>query len=579
MKAKKRSGTRLTLVGTGIAAAHASGESRRYNLANPSLDAFLAAHPVLGSEVETTCFDVPFSLDSPSHPADVLDRVVASRPDVLGLSCYAWDMEAHLDLAARVRAELPETRVVLGGPSATYHTQRLLQRHPVVDAAVRGEGEETFADLLLADWTDLSGVAGVTWRAPDGTVREERARERLSDLSTLRSPILDGKVVPPKENLLLEFSRGCIYKCKHCAWQTLGSKIRTVPAERVTREIAWAREHGYEHALIIDSSINNEDAWLKELSQAIAKGNPDGRALISYFANYRMVRPEQMKWLKAIHTHEILVGLESVNAEALKATGRKPQIEDEFSRATDLLASEVGPVTPNMMFGMPGDDLEGFRKTLDYVAALAERPGPQRIRHARIHWAIIPPGSYFSEHADAYGIQVHPTGVPYVLGTSKFPPDDLRRGLHLIANHPRSDLFAWEDAEPLRILGGDIPDMLAPWVGRLGSPAPKRITDEEVLAAIRPLVPGRPMPRGWHVGAIERAHGVPVVVFQGPDGRDMKTQLRMRDTDPRPLARTLSYDIVSMGAPANEGEKEMQRALVELIARNDPKGSEPPKWL
>jgi hypothetical protein len=266
------------------------------------------------------------------------------------------------------------------------------------------------------------------------------------------------------------------------------------------------------------------------------------------------------------------MGLESVNPSALKATGRKPQVEEEFEHAASMLAAEIGPVTPNVMFGMPGDNLDGFRRTLDYIQKLAEMPGPQRIRHARIHWTIVPPGSYFANHAERYGICVHPVGVPYVLGTEQFPEADLRRGLHVIASHPRSDLFVWEDAEPLRILGGDIPDMLAPGGGKLGAPAAVRIEDGEVLAAIKPLVPGRPMPRGWAVGPIERQHGFPVIVFKGPHGQCLRTQLRPKDTEPHPVARSRFYDIVcttAIGSDASAAEqRSLLRALVDLLARN-----------
>jgi hypothetical protein len=222
------------------------------------------------------------------------------------------------------------------------------------------------------------------------------------------------------------------------------------------------------------------------------------------------------------------------------------------------------------MLGMPGDTLEGFKRTIDYIVRLAERPGLHRIRHARVHWTIIPPGSHFARHADEFGIRYHKGGVPYVLGTSTFPEGDLRRALEAIVTHPRADLFVWEDAEPLRILGGAMPAMLAPGGGLVGGPVPKHIDDAEVLRAISPLVPGRPLRQaGWTVGGIEREHGFPVVVLRGPSDRRVRLQLRPAGSDPTPRARTRSFDLRAFGHEDDVEAAKLVDALVALVAKND----------
>ncbi len=563
----------MTLVGTSLAADHARRESRRYNLATAELQAYLAAHPVLAERLSVTRIQGQLELDRPELAADLDAQVLATEPDVLGLSCYAWDLEPLLAMAARVRERSPEMRVVVGGPSASYDTVRLLEDHAAVDVAISGEGEEALAELLLRGFDDAGGVRGLTWRGRDGRIHEEARRPPVSDLATLRSPLLDGHLVPPRENVLLEFSRGCIYHCKHCAWQLHGSGTRYVPDERVRDEVRWLREHDCRHALIIDSAINNDTKWLETLVHSIREADPERELVFSYFANYRLVTPEQARLLSELRTHEILIGLESVNPRALAATGRKGDVVEEFARAVDLLAEAVGPVTPNVMFAMPDDDLDGFRRTMDFIVALAERPGPARVRHARVHWTIIPPGSYFWHRMSRYGIDVLPRGIPYVLGTRAFPRADIEAGLREIHDHPRADLFVWEDAEPIRLLGADLPALGAPGNAPLGGPVRGRIGDEPVLAAIRPLEPGRPLPRGWRVGALERAHGWPVVVLKGPDARDLRLMLRWRDLEPDPFARTASFDLVLLEprdrSAALAHERRLLDALVELIERND----------
>ncbi len=561
------SAIRLTLVGTGITLPHVDEAALRYNLANAYLEAAVRSDPALSGRVAVSRIDLPLALDSPRFEPDAVQRVLATNPDWLGLSCYSWDLEAQLALASAVHRELPTVRIVLGGPSASFRAAALLEAHAGLDVIVRGEGEITLRKLLAAGEPD--GILGLSYRSGAGRVVEEPTRPVIDDLAQLPSPLLSGVIVPPTQNLMFEFSRGCIYRCTYCAWKTQGAGVRYVPESRVREEIRWAVANGYEHGFVIDSAVNHDDGWLAMLANAVSEADPGGQLALSYFVNHAFVSPGQVRSLSKIRTHEMTVGLETVNPRASRAAGRKTVDRDEFTRAVDLLA-EVAPVTLSIMLGMPGDDLDGFRRTLGFVADLAERPGWRRVRMTRVHWMLIAPGSQMWERAWRYGLQIAKTGIPYVLGSETFPPEDLVRALHMLHDHPRADLFVWEDAEPLKMMGDGLPAMFEAGGDHLGGRAPKRIGTDEVLEAIHPLAPGRPLRGSWHVGAIEHRHGWPVVVLEGPDGRRVWLQVRPRGAEPDPLARTRRFDLVWLPSPgARAQEQRLVRALVDLIRNND----------
>lgn len=558
--------SRLTLVGTGITLPHVDESALRYNLANAHLEAAVRSHPDLGC-VEVVRMDLPFALDRPRFEEDAVQRVIDTRPDVLGLSCYSWDLDAQLELAARARRQIPSVRIILGGPSATFQATKLLEQHEAVDVVVRGEGEVTLCRLLTAK--DAGGIRGVTWRRPDGSIAVEPDRPVTKDLATLPSPLLNGSLVPPKQNLMFEFSRGCIYRCTYCAWKTQGAGVRYAPASRIRGELAWAVENGYEHAFVIDSAINNDDDWLDALADTVAEVDPERRLALSYFINHLFVSDRQVKALSKLRAHEITVGLESVNPKASRAAGRKAVDREGFTRAIDAL-SEVAPSTLSIMLGMPGDDLAGFSNTLDFIAELAERPGKPRVRMARVHWMLIAPGSEMWNRAERHGLEIAREGIPYVLGSSTFPKEDLVRALHVIRDHPRSDLFVWEDAEPLKMIDAASPAMFLSGGDHIGGRSGSRISNEDVLGAIKPLVPGRPLRGPWRVGDIEDRHGWPVVVLHGPDHRQVLLQVRPRGAEPNPLARTQHYDLVWLPSETSgDEEHRLVTALVDLVRKND----------
>src|SRR5262249_11110063 len=90
----------------------------------------------------------------PAHLANTLGdralaRTIAERgPALVGFTCYLWNVERTLWVAREVKRLRPEVRVVLGGPEITPDNQWVLDT-PDYDFAVIGEGEQTFAELLM----------------------------------------------------------------------------------------------------------------------------------------------------------------------------------------------------------------------------------------------------------------------------------------------------------------------------------------------------------------------------------------------------------------------------------------------
>jgi hypothetical protein len=340
-------------------------------------------------------------------------------------------------------------------------------------------------------------------------------------------------------------------------------------------ELRWAHDHDYEHAFIIDSAINNSTERLKLLSEAVASAGPRSDLAFSYFINHAFVTGEQIEILKGIRPHEITVGLESINPKALRAAGRRAFDPEAFENALNLLA-QVGPVTLSVMLGMPGDDLQGFKSTLDYIAGQAERRGPQRVRMARVHWMLIAPGSALHQHAHLHGLQISKMGIPYVLSSSVFPTEHMIEALNYVLTHERRDLFVWEDAEPLRLLGRELPSMFVAGGDHLGGRSGHSLSESEVMAAVFPLHPGRSLKANWTIGAMSRVNGWPVLSIEHQSGRRIQIQFRALNAEPNPFARSEKYDIVWLAAGVRTGidqreEARLVNAVVDLVKKNEAK--------
>src|SRR6266567_1793213 len=89
-----------------------------------------------------------FTVNEP--PDQVLHRLVAERAELVAFSCYIWNIEPTLRLASDLKKVAPGTFIILGGPEASFGCFELLERNPAIAGIVRGEGEETFRELVAA---------------------------------------------------------------------------------------------------------------------------------------------------------------------------------------------------------------------------------------------------------------------------------------------------------------------------------------------------------------------------------------------------------------------------------------------
>ena len=105
----------------------------------------------------------------------IADVLVEARADIIGLSCYVWNIRTTMAAARLVRDRAPRVRIVIGGPEVGPVAADVLQAHPYIDVVVHSEGEVPFADIVEAcrAGQPLDGVAGISFR--DGG-RRKRVR-------------------------------------------------------------------------------------------------------------------------------------------------------------------------------------------------------------------------------------------------------------------------------------------------------------------------------------------------------------------------------------------------------------------
>jgi anaerobic magnesium-protoporphyrin IX monomethyl ester cyclase len=151
-----------------------------------------------------------------------------SGPPVLAVTAMPGNQLAHAIRDTRwVRDRVPGLRVVWGGYFPSLHTEVVL-RSDMVDAVVRGQGEETLVEWLRAAGEgreDLSSIAGLSWKDGAGRIRHNPDRP-FAALDAF-PPFPYHKIADMEEYVIRTYlgertlchitSRGCPFPCNFCA--------------------------------------------------------------------------------------------------------------------------------------------------------------------------------------------------------------------------------------------------------------------------------------------------------------------------------------------------------------------------
>jgi len=84
--------------------------------------------------------------DLKQRPIDIVEALLASDPEIVGLGVYIWNVTQTAEVVATLKRLRPGIVVVLGGPEVSFETEG----QPIVELAdyvVTGEADLTFPKL------------------------------------------------------------------------------------------------------------------------------------------------------------------------------------------------------------------------------------------------------------------------------------------------------------------------------------------------------------------------------------------------------------------------------------------------
>jgi hypothetical protein len=423
-----------------LVAVHPSPSPQAVPLANAFLQSYLTTVPQ-SAKLKTIRADF-YLQQSPAFCAAEIARL---RPGVVAFSLYVWNRDMCREIAAELRQNLPGVTLFAGGPEATADPDGLLEER-AFDFLISGEGEVTFAAACngLAGGSDISAIPGVVTRAGSGIHLAPAAP--LKNLDDIPSPWLSGILEAGQyPGILWQLSRGCAFSCDFCFDSRGVHGVRRFSAERIEAELRHFASLGVSQVFVLDSTFNQDRQRAKALLRLIGRIAPQ---IHFHFEVRSEFIDREMAELFAAITCSLQIGLQSSDPQVLKQVGRGFNRDDFVSRT--MLLNDSGAVFGfDLMYGLPGDTLAGFRNSLDFALGLYPN-------HLDIFPLAILPGTTLDDRSADIGLQ-HLPAPPYTLIASPtFSAADMQEAQKLAAAcdifYTRGRAVAWFNGM-LEVLG------------------------------------------------------------------------------------------------------------------------------
>lgn len=333
---------------------------------------------------------------------DILEDIYRRKPDVIGFSCYIWNIGMVEKLMGGLHKLLPKLPVFLGGPEVTYDADKLLRKYPYLTGIFIGEGEATFAQVVKyyvkKNPASLEDIPGLMLRSGMTLAR--------APLNLTEVPFLYDDMVPFQNRIIYyETQRGCPFRCSYCL-SSIDKTVRFRDIEVVKKELAFFLEKKVKQVKFVDRTFNcNHDHAMAVWQYLYDHDN--GVTNFHFEIAGDILREDEIALVAKMRPGlvQFEIGVQSTNTDTLREIRRVMDIEKLKQVVAALKAAHNVHIHLDLIAGLPYEDYDSFARSFDDVYAME----PEQLQ---LGFLKVLKGSYMAEMAESYGL-VYTDYAPY----------------------------------------------------------------------------------------------------------------------------------------------------------------------
>lgn len=322
----------------------------RYALATMRLGEYISSN---GVEVEL----LPISINE-KNLDDFVVKELKDKYDIVGISNYVWSKDITPKLARAIRENAPEISIIIGGPEVQYTDLTQYEK----ELFILGEGEDSLLktiQYLERGRKDIDFFKNNCNVFDKDHPEREMAKERL----VYKNPLFTKFKVIDKDFLYYETSRGCLYNCGYCGFKNRDN-VELFDLDFVEEEIRRIGNIGFKEVFVIDANLGGTPERAKKILSMFAKYAPQSKLTI--YLRPEFIDNEMIELLEKSNLKEVRIGIQTIN-EHIHKWIRNNSIKHVLEELPKLSKHQI-PWKAEFIIGLPGDTMEGLKKSLEFAA-------------------------------------------------------------------------------------------------------------------------------------------------------------------------------------------------------------------
>jgi radical SAM superfamily enzyme YgiQ (UPF0313 family) len=302
------------------------------------------------------------------------------KPELLAVTVMPGpQMAAAIPFCKAFRRRYPGTPIVWGGYFPSLYTNAALNA-PYVDYVVRGQGEETFIELVAAlrGKREIQGVRGLSYKDPFGLPAHNPDRPLKSPGSFPWLPYhrldVDQYLLPTflgSRTAVHQASIGCPFKCNFCGVTPVYDREKMEPPERTAAVLAHLKDrYGANAVQFYDNNFFVREDHARELADRIAPLEMRWwcEARVDTVLGYSA---DTLGRLRRAGCTMIFFGVESGSDEKLAAMRKQLRSEQVLALAARIREFGIIPEY-SFIFGAPDDAAADTRATIAFIRKIKQ---------------------------------------------------------------------------------------------------------------------------------------------------------------------------------------------------------------
>lgn len=299
-------------------------------------------------------------------------KKICKNFDIIGTTCLTPEINIALEILKKSKEINPNIKTIIGGQHVTWMDKETI-KNPFVDIVVRGEGENTFLEIVKGERID--NIKGITFRK-NKLIKKNKSCNILKEIPKLNEELLkkylddiDKEVsLGPYERFQFNHmvSRGCPYNCSYCIEPKFwGHTLRFKKIKHIIEECnTITNSKSCKRIFFMDSTFTANKKFTESLCNEIKKQNYSMK--LKCYTKINIYDKSIANTLSKAGFNLVYFGIEHFHSYVQKMMNKT----SSFSQILKGLknAKDVDQFTGSfLLIGHPGDNLErskySYKKT------------------------------------------------------------------------------------------------------------------------------------------------------------------------------------------------------------------------